>query len=90
MEYKQNRFNKRNDRRNQVTEIDVDHVIRYLTRQFRQRTEDMGRDATRGTDLYKLQVNFAYLVDEIKRGPAYQASKVIAQANDFLDSIESK
>ncbi len=74
-------------KRHHATEIDVDHVIRYLSRQFRQRTESLGRVATKGSKLYKLQVDFSYLLDSIKRGPAYHASKVIAITNDFLDRI---
>jgi len=76
-------------KRHQATEIDVDHVIRYLSRQFRQRTESYGRfTAVKGTELYDLQVNFSYLLDSIKRGPTYHASKVIAITNDFLDKIK--
>lgn len=84
------RFNKPRVDRRQVTEIDVDHVIKYLSRQFRQRTEHMGREASRGTDLYNFQVEFSYIIDEIKRGPMYHASKVIAQANEFLDAIPAE
>lgn len=88
MEYSNNkpRFVKK-ERRPNVSEIDVEHVIRYLTRQFRQKTDHLGRDATRGSDLYKMQCNFAYMLDDIKRGPSYQVSKVIAEANELLDSI---
>lgn len=84
MEQKTNKFN---NRRQAASEIDTDHVIRYLTRQFKQKTEDHGKAATRGTDLHKLQVDFAYMLDGIKRGPTYQVSKIIANANAFLDNI---
>jgi hypothetical protein len=92
MEHSNNRSKPafKKDRRPNVSEIDVEHVIRYLTRQFRQKTEDMGRDAPRGSELYKLQCDFTYMLDEIKRGPTYQVSKIIAKANEMLDAIPTK
>jgi hypothetical protein len=76
-----------NNRRGPRKEINTTQVVRYLSKVFANATESMGRNAPAGSDLYKLQVEFAYYVDEITRGPSYQVSKVIADCNSFIDGI---
>ena len=45
----------------------------------------------RGNELYQLQVEFCYFVDEIARGAVYISPKTIAECNDFIAKIvESK
>lgn len=66
--------------------IDTDRVLRHLTRNFSHATRNMGK-AVKGTRLYDLQVEFAYMVDEIQRGPVYLTPKVIADANELIASI---
>lgn len=72
----------------QPTSFDVNNVVRFLTHRFRTVTAGMSRDNSRGSQLYKLQVEFAYFVDEITRGPSYQVGKIIADANTFISSIQ--
>ena len=78
----------------QHTSIDSDRVIRHLTRNFQEATRNMGK-ATRGkngeaTDLYKYQVEMAYMIDEIQRGPVYLMPKIIADANELIAELQLK
>ena len=41
----------------------------------------------RGTQLYKLQTEFAYMINEITSGPSYIAPKIIDNCNKFIDGI---
>lgn len=40
-------------------------------------------------DLYRYQVDFAYLIDEIQRGPLFAAKKAINDANGLIDDIQT-
>ena len=42
----------------------------------------------RGNELYQLQVEFCYLIDEIVRGAVYISPKTITECNDFIARIE--
>lgn len=73
----------------------IEKSVRYLQNQFSKVTAGMGKAvrATKtqpATELYQLQVDFAYLIDEIQRGPRYFAPKVISECNEFLDNIIQK
>ena len=71
--------------------INRDQVIKYLNHAFAKATQHLGSKNVKGTDLYDYQVEFCYLIDNIKRGPNYIVSKVITEANKLIDSIaESK
>lgn len=70
--------------------IDTNQVVRYLSKVFSIATENLGRDAPRGSELHNLQVEFSYFIDEITRGYTYQVSKVIADCNEFIDNIVDK
>lgn len=67
----------------------VDHTqtVRYLSNQFRQKTETKGRNNVKGTELYQLQVDFSYLIQDLVCGFAYKHTKTIAQIQDFIDDI---
>lgn len=77
------------------SDLMIEKSVRYLSSQFAKATAGMGKaiKATKNapaTELYTLQVNFAYLIDEIQRGPKYFAPKVISECNEFLDAIWQK
>lgn len=61
-------------------------VVEDLTERFAKATKGM-RNNTRGTQLHKFQVDFAYFVNEIVSGPTYIAPKIIDNANRFIDNI---
>lgn len=72
--------------------INVAQVIDYLTRQFEKnssRFDNRKSKVVRGTQLYKYQVDFSYLIDEIQRGPTGLIPKVITEANELLTEMES-
>lgn len=77
------------------TEQMIEKSVRYLSGQFAKATAGMGKalratEKAPATELYRLQVDFAYLIDEIQRGPKYFAPKVISECNEFLDAIWQK
>jgi hypothetical protein len=63
----------------------LDVSIKQLSSAFYKATRGAGEKAVHGTNLFKLQVEFAYLVDSIKRGPAYIAPKLISVCNEFIN-----
>jgi hypothetical protein len=67
--------------------INTDQVCNHLSWLFNKATENMGKVALRGSELHRLQVEFCYYVDEIKRGPKYIIPKVIADCNEFIADI---
>lgn len=76
-------------------DVMIEKSVRYLQSQFAKATVGMGKatsatDKQPATDLYKLQVEFAYLIDDVQRGPKYFAPKVISECNEFLDAIWQK
>lgn len=81
-------------------EIDTTEVVKYLSRSFNRATSNasnhLGNKAVRvvdgkvnPTELYQLQVDFCYLLDNIMRGPTYIAPKFIQEANELIASIEA-
>ncbi len=85
------------DHNNAAPEINVDKVVRYLNSAFAKATQGMGKaiagnkkTGTAPTELYLLQVNFAYLIDGIQRDPNYIVPKIISEANEFIDQIYQK
>lgn len=74
--------------------IPVDKVVRYLNNAFSKATVGMGKALAankktnaKATPLYTLQVEFAYMIDEIQRGANYIVPKIISEANEFIDKI---
>lgn len=66
-------------------DISIDQSVKQLSSAFYKATRGSGEKAVRGTTLFKLQVEFSYMVDSIKRGPAYIAPKLIAVCNEFIN-----
>ena len=71
--------------------INTPQVLGYLNHAFAEALKEaapvLGVRNTRGTDLYNYQVEFCYLVDDIKRGPNYIVPKAITQANELIAEI---
>lgn len=70
-------------------EKDVGQIVRYLTSTFNQATSKLER-ATRNkagvaNRAYKLQTEFAYLLNEVVQGPRCVLQRNITQCNDFID-----
>ena len=57
-----------------------------LSRAFAKATKDMGR-AVRGTDLYRWQMDFTYLLDEVARGPTSEMMKAVSACNQYIDGV---
>lgn len=73
--------------------IDSDRVVRHLNRNFDKAIREMGGKALKDKDgnpnkLYLYQVEFAYMIDEIQRGPVYLMPKIIADANELITKIQ--
>lgn len=85
-------------------EINVDDVIKYLSRAFskaaskaagtvgtrahRFKEQKSGRWET--TPLYDYQVDFCYLIHNISTGPRYIATKNIQRANELIAELEAE
>lgn len=70
--------------------FDRDSAVDYLGRLFERASDGHGprSKATAGTALYGFQVDFAYLIDEIQRGPEASAKHAFAQAKRLIGSME--
>jgi hypothetical protein len=82
--------------------INVDQVVNYLSHSFAKaasraapkignraiRTVSNGNVYT--TPLYRYQVDFTYLVNDIQRGPTYIVPKLIQDANDLIARLEKE
>lgn len=49
-----------------------------------------GSDNRVGTTLYKYQVDFSYIIDDVKRGNSYSTQKYIMDANALIDKVKSE
>lgn len=93
------RYHKRDNQDKQEKAFDPSRVIRHLTFMFERATSGMdnavrakvkGKKIGKSNELYKLHEEFAYLLDEIGRGPKFSALKAINTANELIDSINDK
>ena len=70
-------------------ERDVGPIIRYLTNTFNQATASLERPvrtkANGPNQLYKMQTEFAYLLNEVAQGPKCVMQKHITACNDYID-----
>jgi len=69
--------------------FNVGQVIRYLNHAFAKATRPFGSNNSKGTELHSLQVEFCYLIDNIEYGPKYIVPKLIANANELIDSAST-
>lgn len=81
-----------------ATPEEIERTISYLSRAFSNATfkaiHIIGNKAERSftattTELYEYQVDFAYLVDNIQRCPAYIVPKYVQEANDLITGIKA-
>lgn len=74
----------------QYNEVVEDLSARFLkatTDRFTGKPAKGARNNSRGTQLHKWQVEFAYMIHEITSGPSYIAPKIIDNASRFIDVI---
>jgi hypothetical protein len=79
------------------TEVDANHVrstVSYLNRSFREAAEALKERTgsysnVKGSELYGLQVEFSYLIDEIQRGPIFMYYNNVSEAKKLISSIET-
>jgi len=72
--------------------INTTQVIEYLGRAFEAastRFDNRKSKVVRGTQLYQYQVDFAYLLNEIKLGPVGLVPKVISDANALIVEMQN-
>lgn len=67
--------------------FDPKQQIRRLCAEFREKSKPLGNNNVKGTKLHELQVEFAYLIDEIERGPVFAVPHVIFKAETLIRSI---
>lgn len=76
----------------EVRKIDTERAVKYLNHAFKHACEEkvqvLGKNSTRGTDLYKYQVDYSYVINEIVVGPNYFASKYISEANAIIAELK--
>jgi hypothetical protein len=85
-------FNKSARPRHEDKKINTEQVVSYLSHAFSRAAQKavsvIGNRNSKGTKLYRYQVEFCYLVDEIQRGPEYILPKVIQDANQLILRLE--
>lgn len=74
-------------RREEKKEINLEQVIAYLTNSFSKASRHLGYKNQKGSALYDFQVEFMYLIDDIRRGPKYFAPKLITTANELIEEV---
>jgi len=67
----------------------IDRVVSYLQHAFSKACKKFGSNNTKGTTLYKYQVKFMYMLDEVMRGVQPVSQRAIITANKLIDEIES-
>ncbi len=68
----------------------VDQIIRYLTNTFSVVTQSLDKaqqTKTGPNQLYRLQTEFAYLLNEVGQGQASVLQKHIANCNNYIDQV---
>jgi hypothetical protein len=69
---------------------DVGQIIRYLTNTFNRVTVSLDkavRDKNGANQAYRLQTEFAYLLNEISQSQPSVTQKHIANCNNFIDQV---
>lgn len=74
--------------------INVEQVVGYLNHAFSKASQKanrvIGSKNSKGTKMYRYQVEFCYLVDNIQRGPRYITPKLITEANELIAKLENE
>lgn len=66
---------------------DIRNVVQRLRAEFRDRTKQLGNKNEKGTRLYGLQIEFAYIVDGIQRGPLFAVPRLISDCEKLIQTI---
>lgn len=69
-------------------EKDIGQIVRYLTTTFNMATarlERAARTKAGANQAYRLQTEFAYLLNEVVQGPRCVLQRNITICNDFID-----
>ena len=85
-------YNKSRGSRPEEKKINTEQVVAYLSHAFTKASQkiqqSIGNRNHKGTNLYRYQVEFCYMVDEIQRGPSYILPKIIQDANQLIADLE--
>lgn len=78
-----------------LSDDQINQSISFLNHAFRDACEQYRkshRDATntKGSLLYGYQNEYSHLVNEIQRGPAFQAAQCIADANQLIAALKAE
>lgn len=72
-------------------EKDVGQIVRYLTGTFNQATAHLPRahrpNGGQANYAYRLQTEFAYLLNEVVQGPRSLLQKNITACNEYIDFV---
>ncbi len=88
----------------EVKEINIDDVVKYLSRAFSKaaniaantigvrahRFQEKKTGAWNTTPMYDYQVDFCYLINDIRRAPRYISTKSIYKANELIAKLEAE
>ena len=69
------------------TNNSVESQIRDINRRFGYAIEKLGRARDKGTKRYQMEVEFAYLLNDIKTSPNYVIPMLIEQAYELVDTV---
>lgn len=77
-------------------DINIEQVTSYLNRAFSDATNHFKESAYKDPDtkqasrLYRYQVDFSYLLNEIQNGPVYIVPMRIQECNDLIKQAENE
>lgn len=75
----------------EVKEKDVQQIVWYLTKTFNQVTKTLPKaNRTKQGEAnvtYKLQTEFAYLLNEVVQGPECMQQSYISECNEFINYV---
>jgi hypothetical protein len=89
------------NREREVRVVNVSKTVDYLNRSFQEasrglplaqlaRWKDPSARELEGERHYKYQVEMAYFIDNIKRGPSYMVPKLISDCNRLIEDVKSE
>ena len=72
-------------------QINIPQVVNYLNHAFSSALQKavgkLGHSNVRGTKIHAYQCDFAYLINEIQRGPVNFVPKKISDANELIADL---
>ena len=67
----------------------LDSQVREINRRFGSAVEKLGRDRSKGSKRYQMEVEFAYLLNEIQNSASYIIPMLLEQAREMIDTVNS-